>query len=143
MPDILVLLLEQVTVFSSVTAAILIAVKKLFKCRIPPRIGMALWIVLLARLVCPVFPESRISVYNYIPASRDLLYAMQKTEDPLPAEETPLSDNPYVLTEMPVTPEAEEPPAERTDAGDKTVGGYLSYGTAGDGERINRIVASV
>ncbi|MBQ3859425.1 MAG: M56 family metallopeptidase [Clostridia bacterium] len=143
MPDILVLLLEQVTVFSSVTAAILIAVKKLFKCRIPPRIGMALWIVLLARLVCPVFPESRISVYNYIPASRDLLYAMQKTDDPLPAEETPLSDNPYVLTETPVTPEAEEPPAERTDAGDKTVGGYLSDGTAGAGERINRIVASV
>ena len=110
MPDILVLLLEQVTVFSSVTAAILIAVKKLFKCRIPPRIGMALWIVLLARLVCPVFPESRISVYNYIPASRDLLYAMQKTEDPLPAEETPLSDNPYVLMTPHLPPSLQRPP---------------------------------
>ena len=51
MSETYVLLLEQVTIFSSVTALILIAVKQLFKCRIPPRIGMALWIVLLARLL--------------------------------------------------------------------------------------------
>ena len=81
MSDYLVLLLEQVTIFSSVTALILIAVKQLFKCRIPPRIGMALWIILLARLVCPVFPESRISVYNLIPAGKDVLYAIRSGEE--------------------------------------------------------------
>lgn len=76
MTEFLILLLMQVTVFSSVTALIIIAIKQIFKCRIPPGIGMVMWVVLLARLICPIFPESRISVYNLIPAGREIMYSL-------------------------------------------------------------------
>ena len=142
MSDYLVLLLEQVTIFSSVTALILIAVKQIFKCRIPPRIGMALWIILLARLVCPVFPESRISVYNLIPAGKDVLYAIRSGDegespageaDPLPEE------NPYVLTEVGAEPE-EPLPVIPAPAPDYTIGGYLTDGSEAERNFINQIV---
>ena len=76
MSEFLVLLLLQVTIFSSVTALIIIAVKQIFKCRIPPLIGVVMWVVLLARLLCPVFPESKVSVYNYIPVGRDIMFTL-------------------------------------------------------------------
>ena len=145
MSETFVLLLEQVTIFSSVTALILIAVKQLFKCRIPPRIGMALWIVLLARLVCPVFPESRFSVYNLIPAGKDVLYAIRTVEEaePEPAtEDTVPADNPYVLTERGAEPDI-TPPAARSPAPDYTIGGYLTDGSGSERASVNRIVLIV
>ena len=139
--DYLVLLLEQVTIFSSVTALILIAVKQLFKCRIPPRIGMALWIVLLARLVCPVFPESRLSVYNFIPAGKDVLFAIRSGEEETVPEEAELHPalNPYVLTEVGWEPE-ETVPAAQTSAPDYTIGGYLTDGSEAERDTVNRSV---
>lgn len=100
MPEFLVLLLMQVTVFSSVTALILIAVKQIFGCRIPPLIGTVMWVVLLARLVCPIFPESSISVYNYIPVGRDIMFTLtydvgQQLEER--EEDFTDTENPYVL----------------------------------------------
>lgn len=100
MDEFLVLLLLQVTVFSSVTALILIAVKQIFKCRIPPKIGMMLWIVLLARLICPVFPESKVSVYNYVPIGKNVLVALSSNvneEIEEKRKENSKSENPYVL----------------------------------------------
>ena len=100
MEEFLVLLLLQVTVFSSVTALILIAVKQIFKCRIPPKIGMMLWIVLLARLICPVFPESKISVYNYVPIGKNVLVALSSNvneEIEEKRKENSKAENPYVL----------------------------------------------
>ena len=145
MSDYFVLLLEQVTIFSSVTALILIAVKQLFKCRIPPRIGMALWIILLARLVCPVFPESRISVYNLIPAGKDVLYAIRSGEEeeivPEEAYAGP-SENPYVLTEVGEEPE-EPAPVIRAPAPDYTIGGYLTDGSEAERDLVNRTVVLV
>lgn len=100
MDEFLVLLLLQVTVFSSVTALILIAVKQIFKCRIPPKIGMMLWIVLLARLICPVFPESKVSVYNYVPVGKNVLVALSSNvneEIEEKRKENSKAENPYVL----------------------------------------------
>ncbi len=100
MPEFLVLLLMQVTVFSSVTALILIAVKQIFGCRIPPLIGTMMWVVLLARLVCPIFPESSISVYNYIPVGRDIMFTLTyDVGEQLEEREEVFTDreNPYVL----------------------------------------------
>ncbi|MBO4931600.1 MAG: hypothetical protein J6I42_05395 [Clostridia bacterium] len=100
MPEFLVLLLMQVTVFSSVTALILIAVKQIFACRIPPLIGTMMWVVLLARLVCPIFPESSISVYNYIPVGRDIMFSLTYDVGEQFEEREAISadrDNPYVL----------------------------------------------
>lgn len=100
MPEFLVLLLMQVTVFSSVTALIIIAVKQIFGCRIPPLIGTVMWVVLLARLVCPIFPESSISVYNYIPVGRDIMFTLTyDVGEQLEEREEALNgrENPYVL----------------------------------------------
>ena len=100
MTEFLILLLMQVTVFSSVTALIIIAIKQIFKCRIPPGIGMVMWVVLLARLICPIFPESRISVYNLIPAGREIMYSLTNDiGDELASyeEEKTLEENPYVI----------------------------------------------
>ncbi len=102
MPEFLVLLLMQVTIFSSITALILIVVKQILKCRIPPLIGMGMWIVLLARLLCPVFPESKVSVYNFIPVGRDIMFTLtydvgEKIEE---REAVKASlENPYILHE--------------------------------------------
>lgn len=100
MTEFLILLLTQVTVFSSVTAAVIIAVKQIFKCRIPPGIGMVMWVVLLLRLICPTFPESRISVYNFIPAGREIMYTLTNDiEDDISERESEIKerDNPYVI----------------------------------------------
>ncbi len=100
MTEFLILLLMQVTVFSSVTAIVIIAVKQIFKCRIPPGIGMVMWVVLLLRLICPTFPESRISVYNLIPAGREIMYTLTNDiEDDISARESEIKekDNPYVI----------------------------------------------
>ncbi|MBR4896138.1 MAG: hypothetical protein IKZ41_06910 [Clostridia bacterium] len=150
MSGFFVLLLEQVTIFSSVTAAILIAVRLLFKCRIPPRIGMALWTVLLARLLCPVFPESRVSVYNFIPAGRDLMYAIRAdvAEEALVRTES-REENPYVLVKAADGLEAaEEELPEQADAhADRSLdlGAYFAEGTDGtlDADTINRVILAV
>ena len=100
MPEFFVLLLMQVTIFSSVTALIIIAVKQIFKCRIPPKIGVVLWLVLLARLICPIFPESEFSIYNLIPAGRTIMYTLQNDiAQDLDAREAmrAAEENPYVL----------------------------------------------
>ena len=100
MTEFLILLLMQVTVFSSVTALILIAVKQIFRCRIPPLIGTMMWVVLLARLVCPIFPESSISVYNWIPVGRNIMFSLTyDVGESLREQEAAYAEreNPYVL----------------------------------------------
>jgi len=57
----------QLTVYTTVTAAILLLVKHILKYRIPPMLHFALWGILLIRIVIPVLPQSPISVYNYLP----------------------------------------------------------------------------
>lgn len=133
MPEFFVLLLMQVTIFSSVTALIIIAVKQIFKCRIPPKIGAVLWVVLLARLICPVFPESEFSIYNLIPAGRTIMYTLQNdiTEE-IDAKEAVRAnaENPYVLRsehEETVSETAAESMAETDNSGDAiTIGAYFN-----------------
>ena len=142
MAEFLILLLMQVTVFSSVTALILIAVKLIFKCRIPPLIGTMMWVVLLARLVCPIFPESSISVYNYIPIGRNIMFSLtydvgERLEEQLREHDEALAEkkNPYVLQQTapvstPMERNSAEVPAELSAA--------ISSGTsASDGIPVN------
>ena len=100
MPVYLVLLLAQITLFSSTTALLLLLVKWLFRCRIPPKVSMVLWLVLLVRVVCPIFPESELSIYNIIPAGREILFTLTYDYGEIDAEEpsvTAETENPYVL----------------------------------------------
>ena len=127
MSEFFVLLLMQVTVFSSVPALILIAVKQIFGCRIPPLIGTMMWVVLLARLVCPIFPESSISVYNYIPVGRDIMFTLTYDVGEQLAERGEAlteAENPYVLSVgetdgVPGSGTSAETADERVPAADK------------------------
>lgn len=152
MTEFLILLLMQVTVFSSVTALIIIAIKQIFKCRIPPGIGMVMWVVLLARLICPIFPESRISVYNLIPAGREIMYSLTNDiGDELASyeEEKTLEENPYVIItteEAERTLEESKSKNEQNDA-PVTIGEYI-INDIGDeavssAKKINSLILTV
>lgn len=128
MPEFFVLLLMQVTIFSSVTALIIIAVKQIFKCRIPPKIGAVLWLVLLVRLICPIFPESELSIYNLIPAGRTIMYTLQNDiAEELEAREES-EENPYVLTDSGEEAGAGSilPSEKRTEEDAVTLGAYIN-----------------
>ena len=134
MAEFLVLLLMQVTIFSSVTAMILIAVKLIFKCRIPPLIGTMMWVVLLARLLFPILPESSISVYNFIPVGRNIMFTLTyDVGERMEAQENAFAmrENPYVLHGLPTEEmslsSAHEVP-ERT--GTYSLGEYLGEAIA-------------
>ena len=135
MPEFLVLLLMQVTIFSSVTAFILIGVKQIFKCRIPPLIGTVMWVILFARLLCPIFPESKISVYNFIPVGRDIMFTLTyDVGESLEEQEAAFAEreNPYVLRERSdVAAESGDPvQTVSADAGTHSLGEYLSEAIA-------------
>ena len=96
MPEYLVLLLSQVTIFSSVTAVLLLAVKWIFRRRIPPMLSLLLWLILLVRVTLPMLPESAFSIYNLIPAGRVITYTLTHDYDQVTQvpEETE-AENPY------------------------------------------------
>ncbi|MGN1410722.1 MAG: M56 family metallopeptidase, partial [Eubacteriales bacterium] len=122
MTEFLILLLMQVTIFSSITALIIIAVKQIFKCRIPPRLGMIMWIVLLARLICPIFPESRVSIYNFIPVGREIMYSLTNDvgDEIIEREEKKTqAENPYVIVSTDKSESYEEAEVD-TDARENT-----------------------
>jgi len=37
---------------------------------------MAMWLILLLRVVCPIFPESQLSIYNFIPVGREVMFTL-------------------------------------------------------------------
>ena len=109
MPDYLILLLMQITIFSSVTACIIIFVKQLFKWVIPPGVGVIMWLILLIRLLWPTLPESAVSVYNLIPAGRNIMYSLTN-EAASGLSELIEEENPYVVEQTaPVAEEVSSP----------------------------------
>lgn len=106
MPDYLFLLLMQITIFSSVTACIIILVKQLFKWVIPPSVGVVMWLILLIRLAWPVLPESPVSIYNLIPAGRNIMYSLVNEIDG-DSSQSQENENPYVVEQTELSKEAE------------------------------------
>lgn len=141
MAEFLVLLLLQVTIFSSVAAALIIAVKQIFKCRIPPAIGIFMWAVLLARLLCPIYPESRVSIYNFVPVGRSIMFSLTYNIDAemdALEEERFKEENPYVIKTA-----APEDTTSRSEE-DAASGTALSDAVAeDDGKRTEKLVDAV
>ncbi len=145
MAEFLILLLMQVTVFSSVTAFIIIAVKQLFKCRIPPEMGMIMWVVLLCRLVFPILPESRISIYNFIPAGKEIMYSLTNDvgdgisdyKNTKTAE-----DNPYVIPIPENVEKSEETVSQSKNERPDTIGEYIINDIGVSAERNAEIINS-
>lgn len=60
--------LLQTTVYMTVTALFILGFKRVFKNRLPAKWHVYIWALLLVRLLIPSLPESRVSVYNAMPA---------------------------------------------------------------------------
>ncbi|MBQ8641132.1 MAG: M56 family metallopeptidase [Clostridia bacterium] len=98
MAEYLVLLLAQVTIFSSVTAVLLLAVRCLFRRRIPPMLSMILWLFLFIRVTVPVLPESSLSIYNLFQTGRVISYNLTHDfalDSENASQETEPAENPY------------------------------------------------
>ncbi len=157
MPDYLILLLMQITIFSSVTACIIIFVKQLFKWVIPPGVGVIMWLILLIRLLWPTLPESAVSVYNLIPAGRNIMYSLTN-EAASGLSELIEEENPYVVEQTaPVAEEVSSPsplysPLYKEEDTPLTFGEYVTdtvypaktaKETAHISERINYVILAL
>ncbi len=136
MSEFLVLLLMQAAIFSSVTALIILVVKGIFNCWIPPKIGVLMWIVLLARLISPIFPESGASIYNYVPMGRDIMFTLTyDIEDELEARELieEYENNPYIVHTTDGAAEAEirERLSSENSSNAVSIGNFFSTEIAG------------
>lgn len=107
MQEYLMLLLMQLTLFSSITAGVIILVKQVFKWVIPPKVGLIMWVILLVRLAIPILPESSASVYNWVPMGRNITYSLTQEVDS-EIETRKASNNPYVIKREGLTEEPSE-----------------------------------
>ncbi|MDD2402441.1 MAG: M56 family metallopeptidase, partial [Clostridia bacterium] len=62
----------NIAITTSVTALIILMVKRLLNNKISPKWQFALWFVLAVRLLVPVLPESNISVFNSVPQVKNI-----------------------------------------------------------------------
>ncbi|WP_027623281.1 M56 family metallopeptidase [Clostridium lundense] len=62
----------NITITTSITACIILIVKKLLKSKISPNWQFIIWIVLFMRLVIPVLPKSNMSIFNTVPQVKDI-----------------------------------------------------------------------
>lgn len=56
--------LIQTTIYLSITAIFILLFKLIFKNKIPAKLHVAIWVLLLIRFVVPALPESPVSVFN-------------------------------------------------------------------------------
>ncbi|QHI72996.1 M56 family metallopeptidase [Aminipila terrae] len=59
--------LINMTVTFSVTAILILILKRVFKNQFTPKWHVLIWTILIIRFVIPVLPESDISIYNFLP----------------------------------------------------------------------------
>ncbi|KKO53210.1 M56 family metallopeptidase [Paenibacillus sp. DMB20] len=64
------------TLMASAAAAVVLAVQRLFRGRISPRLRHALWLIVLLRLMLPVLPQSPVSLFNAVPTFTDIKNAV-------------------------------------------------------------------
>lgn len=73
------------TITSSVTALIILLVKKLLSNKISLKWQLYIWIILALRLIVPVFPQSTLSVFNSIPSVQNIEIS-EKALESIPSE---------------------------------------------------------
>jgi len=57
----------NISIITSVTALVILAVRGLLKNKVSPKWLIILWVILAIRLLIPVFPESNLSIFNTVP----------------------------------------------------------------------------
>ena len=106
---------------SSVLIAAILAVRRIFRGRISPRLQYALWLLVLLRLLLPVnFGRSAASVMNYLPAGEAQVLAQSLTESgnvstapvkPTAVPVSPVQNDRPDLSQSPSAPGNLQPPA--------------------------------
>ncbi|KAJ52784.1 beta-lactamase regulating signal transducer with metallopeptidase domain [Clostridium tetanomorphum] len=71
----------NITITTSITAFIILTVKKTLKSKISPNWQFLVWIVLAMRLLIPVFPESHISIFNAVPQVENIEISQRVMEN--------------------------------------------------------------
>lgn len=64
-------ILFNIAVSSTVTALLILLIKAVFRNKISAKVNFALWLILLIRLMVPVFPESAWSFQNVLPVVQE------------------------------------------------------------------------
>ncbi len=120
-----ILILAQLTLYTSVTAGMLFLLKRCFRFVLSPWSHVAVWSILLVRMLFPFLPASEISVYNLIPGTQALVSGAILDEIHVGTTPEELSGEDYierlmtveypVLTsdEISAPPEREQPPADQ------------------------------
>ena len=60
-------ILFDMTLYLSVTAIIILLIKRVFKEKMSKKLQLYVWLILLVRFFVPTLPESKISLYNVVP----------------------------------------------------------------------------
>jgi len=60
-------LMFNTIITTTVTALCILLLKTIFKNKMPPKLHLYIWIILLIRMLLPVFPQSQFSVFNIVP----------------------------------------------------------------------------
>ncbi|MEJ8545263.1 M56 family metallopeptidase [Brevibacillus borstelensis] len=121
------------TVAASVVLLLVMAVQRLFRRRLSPRLAHVLWLLVLVRLLVPVFPDSPVSVFHLLqtgseskqaslfdrPAENQLLPQAYGDRRDAAIPETrmnpPLMEGPRSLTDVPAR-QADEAPEQAGSA---------------------------
>lgn len=106
---------------SSVLIGIILAVRRVFRGRISPRLQYALWLLVMLRLLLPVnFGQSAASIMNYLPAGEAQVLAQSLTESgnvstapvkPTAVPISPVQNDRPDLSQSPAAPGNLQPPA--------------------------------
>lgn len=65
-------LLINTVITTTVTAMAILLLKALFKNRMPPKLHLYIWLILIIRILLPVFPQSQLSLFNLTPSVNNL-----------------------------------------------------------------------
>lgn len=58
--------LLKMTIYVSVTATLIMLIKKVLKTKLSPKLNFFMWILLLGVFLLPVMPKTKFSIYNFI-----------------------------------------------------------------------------
>lgn len=73
-------LMINMTITVTVTALAILFLKTIFKNKMSPRLHLYIWIILVIRILIPVFPKSPISVFNFLPSVVDVREEVRQQE---------------------------------------------------------------
>ncbi len=65
-------LLLNMTIGGTVTACLILLIKRVFRNKLTPKWHLYLWLILAIRLVLPIFPESSFSLLNAVPTAQNI-----------------------------------------------------------------------